>query len=126
MYTIKQVSGKTNLTEHTIRYYDREGLLPFITRSASGIRQFSEDDLEWLQLICCLRTSGMPLQEIKELMMICLRGADAVEERKNLLLAHRERILEQMNTLEKSLETIHYKIDHYKEIGVFHIDREVK
>lgn len=125
MYTIKQVSEKTSLTDHTIRYYDREGLLPFVTRSTSGIRQFSEDDLEWIQLICCLRNSGMPLQEIKELMMICLRGGDAVEERKALLVTHRIRILEQMKSLEKSLETINYKIDHYKEIGVFHIDREM-
>ena len=52
MYTIKQVSEKTSLTDHTIRYYDREGLLPFVTRSTSGIRQFSEDDLEWIQSIC--------------------------------------------------------------------------
>ncbi len=124
MYTIRQIADKTNLTEHTIRYYDREGLIPFLARSKSGSRQFSEDDLEWIQLVCCLRNSGMPLQEIKELMQMCLKGKESFEERKRLLIQHKEKILNDMKNLEKSLTTIQYKIDHYKELGIFHIDRE--
>ena len=123
MYTIKQISEKTKLTEHTLRYYDREGLIPFISRTSSGIRQFSEDDLEWIHLICCLRNSGMPLQEIKEFMQMCLQGADLLEERKALLVKHRTRILDEVKNLENSLGIINYKIDHYKEIGIFHIDK---
>ena len=123
MYTIKQISEKTNLTEHTIRYYDREGLIPLITRTKSGIRQFSEDDLEWINLICCLRNSGMPLQEIKEFMQLCLKGKDSLEERRELLIRHRTRIQEQMANLENSLNIVNYKIEHYKEIGIFHIDK---
>ncbi len=123
MYTIKQISEKTNLTEHTLRYYDREGLIPFISRTNSGIRQFSEDDLEWIHLICCLRNSGMPLQEIKEFMQMCLQGAELLEERKALLVKHRTRILNEVKNLENSLGIINYKIDHYKEIGIFHIDK---
>ena len=123
MYTIKQISEKTNLTEHTLRYYDREGLIPFISRTSSGIRQFSEDDLEWIHLICCLRNSGMPLQEIKQFMQMCLQGADLLEERKALLVKHRTRILDEVKNLENSLGIINYKIDHYKEIGIFHIDK---
>ena len=123
MYTIKQISEKTNLTEHTIRYYDREGLIPLITRTKSGIRQFSEDDLEWINLICCLRNSGMPLQEIKEFMQLCLKGKDSLEERRELLIRHRTRIQEQMANLENSLNIVNFKIEHYKEIGIFHIDK---
>ena len=123
MYTIKQISEKTNLTEHTIRYYDREGLIPLITRTKSGIRQFSEDDLEWINLICCLRNSGMPLQEIKEFMQLCLKGKDSLEERRELLIRHRTRIQEQMANLDNSLNIVNYKIEHYKEIGIFHIDK---
>ena len=123
MYTIKQISKETNLTEHTIRYYDREGLIPFILRSSSGIRQFSEDNLEWIKLICCLRNSGMPLLEIKEFMQMCLMGKDLLEERKALLLKHHSRIQAEIITLENSLNIINYKIDHYKEIGIFHIDK---
>lgn len=123
MYTIKQISEKTNLTEHTIRYYDREGLIPLITRTKSGIRQFSEDDLEWINLICCLRNSGMPLQEIKEFMQLCLKGKDSLEERRELLIRHRTRIQEQMANLDNSLNIVNFKIEHYKEIGIFHIDK---
>ena len=123
MYTIKQISEKTKLTEHTIRYYDREGLIPLITRTQSGIRQFSEDDLEWINLICCLRNSGMPLQEIKEFMQLCLKGKDSLEERRELLIRHRTRIQEQMTNLDNSLNIVNYKIEHYKEIGIFHIDK---
>ena len=123
MYTIRQIADKTNLTEHTIRYYDREGLIPFLARSKSGSRQFSEDDLEWIQLVCCLRNSGMPLQEIKEFMQMCLKGKESFEERKRLLIQHKEKILNDMKNLEKSLTTIQYKIDHYKELGIFHIDK---
>lgn len=123
MFTIKQISEKTKLTEHTIRYYDREGLIPLITRTKSGIRQFSEDDLEWINLICCLRNSGMPLQEIKEFMQLCLKGKDSLEERRELLIRHRTRIQEKMANLDNSLNIVNYKIEHYKEIGIFHIDK---
>ena len=123
MFTIKQISEKTKLTEHTIRYYDREGLIPLITRTKSGIRQFSEDDLEWINLICCLRNSSMPLQEIKEFMQLCLKGKDSLEERRELLIRHRTRIQEKMANLDNSLNIVNYKIEHYKEIGIFHIDK---
>ena len=123
MYTIKQIAEKTKLSEHTIRYYDREGLIPLITRTKSGIRQFSEDDLEWINFICCLRYSSMPLLEIKEFMQLCLKGKNSLEERKVLLEKHRARILEQISSLDNSLNIINFKIDHYKEIGIFHIDK---
>lgn len=123
MYTIKQVAQKTNLTEHTIRYYDREGLIPLLTRTNSGIRQFSEDDLEWINLICCLKNSGMPIQKIKEFMHLCLAGKSTFEERKALLEEHKAHILDQINNLENSLGIINYKIDHYQGIGIFHIDK---
>ena len=125
MYTIKQVAQKTKLTEHTIRYYDREGLIPLLSRTPSGIRQFSEDDLEWINLICCLRNSGMPVQEIKEFMHLCLKGEHSIEERKALLVKHRAHILEEIKNLDNSLAIINYKIEHYKEIGIFHIDKKL-
>lgn len=123
MYSIKQIADKTKLTEHTIRYYDREGLIPLLSRSESGIRQFSDDDLEWINLICCLRNSGMSIQNIKEFMHLCLKGKQSFEERKILLEEHKAHILEQLNNLENSLTIINYKIEHYKEIGIFHIDK---
>ena len=121
-YTIKDAAIRTGLSEHTIRYYDKEGLLPLLKRTESGIRVFSENDLAWIELICCLKNSGMPIEKVKEFMNLCLKGSETCEERKAILLKHREHILEQMKQLEKSMSTVNYKIEHYKEIGVFHID----
>ena len=122
MYTMKEICNITGLSEHTVRYYDREGLIPLLERSQNGIRKFSENDLEWLQLICCLKKSGMPLEKIKKFMLFCLGGQDTCEERKEILLEHRAYILAQMKELQDSLDVINYKIDHYKTVGVFHID----
>lgn len=121
-YTIKQVSEKTGLSIYTLRYYDKEGLLPLVKRSKSGIRKFSDNDIEWLGLICCLKNSGMSIEHIKEFMNLCLKGNETVETRKKILMNHKEYILNQMKQLDSSLHTINYKIDHYKEIGIFHID----
>ncbi len=121
-YSIKQVSEQTGLSEHTIRYYDREGLLPLLKREDTGKRSFSENDIQWLGLICCLKSSGMSIEKIKEFMYLCLKGEETCEQRKEMLELHKAYILEQIQSLNRSLSTIEYKIDHYKEIGVFHLD----
>ena len=124
-YTIKQVSKLTGLSEHTLRYYDREGLLPLLKRTPNGIRAFSENDIEWLGLICCLKNSGMSIEHIKEFMNLCLQGEQTLPQRKEVLEQHREHILDQLKLLNRSLSTIEYKIEHYKEIGVFHLDANI-
>ena len=121
-YSIKQVSEQTGLSEHTIRYYDREGLLPLLKREENGKRSFSENDIQWLGLMCCLKNSGMSIEKSKEFMFLCLNGEETCEQRKEMLQLHKVYILEQINLLNRSLSTIEYKIDHYKEIGVFHLD----
>lgn len=122
-YTIKEAANKTNLSIYTLRYYDKEGLLPQLKKTKSGIRKFSDDDICWIQLICCLKNSGMSIERIKEFMTLCLQGTQTCEERKELLKLHKEKIINQIEELNCSLEIINYKIDHYKEIGIFHIDK---
>lgn len=122
MYTIKEVSGRTGLSIYTLRYYDKEGLLPLIKRTPSGIRKFSDNDIAWIGLICCLKNSGMSIDNVKKFMNLCLKGEETAENRKEMLLEHKEHILQQMNELQNSLSTVNYKINHYKEIGIFHID----
>lgn len=122
-YTIKQAAEKTGLTTHTIRYYDKEGLLPLVKRTKSGIRKFSENDISWIELICCLKNSGMRIEEIKEFMLLCIQGAETCEDRREILQIHKEKVVEQIKQLQCSLEIINYKLNHYKEIGIFHIDK---
>lgn len=122
MYSINEVAKRTGLSIYTIRYYDQEGLLPLVKRTSSGRRAFSENDVCWLELISCLRHSGMPVEKIKEFMLCCLEGESGCNARRHLLLEHQKHITQQIEKLNGSLETINYKIDHYQEIGIFHID----
>ena len=110
-YSIKQISLKTQLPCHTLRYYEREGLLPYVQRSQGGIRRFSEDDLEWLGLICCLKSTGMPIKQIKEFVALSMQGGETLKERCEMLIAHKKSVIEQMDTMEKHLQKVTKKIE---------------
>ncbi|MGE5423351.1 MAG: MerR family transcriptional regulator [Ignavibacteriales bacterium] len=114
-YSINQAAARYGITEHTIRYYDKEGLLPFLKRSESGMRSFSENDMEWLQLICCLKNTGMQIKQIKQYIDWCVQGNETVEIRRQMFIKHREDVLNQIAELQKYLETINYKIKYYDE-----------
>lgn len=119
MYTIKQISEITKLTPHTLRYYEKEGLLPNLSRTSSNIRQYTSKDLCWLELVCCLKNSGMPLSKIKEFMNLCIAGDDFIENRKVLLENHKKYIENQICELNNNLCIIEHKIANYKDIGTF-------
>ncbi|WP_239616306.1 MerR family transcriptional regulator [Cohnella mopanensis] len=121
-YTIKHVSERLRLPISTLRYYDREGLMPLLKRTETGTRKYSETDISWLELVCCLKNTGMPIEEIKEFMVLCLTGSTTSEQRKELLEQHKANILGQMEMLNRSLEMINYKLKNYNKIGIFHID----
>ncbi|OCT12933.1 MerR family transcriptional regulator [Paenibacillus pectinilyticus] len=117
-YTISQVAEKTNLTIHTIRYYDKEGLLPFIDR-INGTRVFQEQDIDWIDLICCLKKTGMPIKDIRTLIQHCMDNDAVLEKGVQILMRHREHVEEQIKDMQNNLSTIDYKIKHlprmYKE-----------
>lgn len=112
-YSIAEVAEKTHLTAHTLRYYEKEGLLPFVNRSDSGNRDFKDTDLEWLELICCLKNTGMSVKNIKEFIGLCLKGDDTLDVRREIFIAHREEVINQMAKLQKNLDKINYKINYY-------------
>ncbi|OPX46054.1 HTH-type transcriptional regulator AdhR [Ruminiclostridium hungatei] len=112
-YTIKQAAEKMNLTAYTLRYYDKEGLLPFVERDSAGNRLFTENDIEWLGLICCLKNTGMPIRKIKKFIQGALEGEHTLQSRVEMLLEHRNAVLKQMEELNKNLEKINHKINYY-------------
>ena len=63
-YTVGEIAKKLNVAPSTLRYYDKEGLLPFVERSVGGIRVFHDEDMDWLELIECMKHTGMPIKEI--------------------------------------------------------------
>jgi DNA-binding transcriptional MerR regulator len=114
-YSINEIANLFGLTAHTLRYYDKEGLLPFIDRDPSGNRIFTEKDLEWLTMICCLKDTGMPIKEIKQYADWCAKGMGTLEERKDMLTKHRLNVVKQMEALQKNLDLIDSKIAVYND-----------
>ncbi|XEC96053.1 MerR family transcriptional regulator [Paenibacillus tarimensis] len=113
-YTISDVAGMFNLSVHTLRYYDKEGLLPFISRDKSGNRVFTALDLDWVALICCLKNTGMPIKDIKQYCDWAKEGSITGEIRKDLFKKHRTTVLKQIEDLKKNLELIDMKISFYE------------
>jgi DNA-binding transcriptional MerR regulator len=112
-YTIKQVSEKTSLPPHVLRYYENEGLLPGVARSRNGIRRYSENDLEWLALICCLKNTGMSIKQIKNFVELSVKGEETLKERCDLLQEHKRHVEDQIAEMRKHLEKVTWKIEHF-------------
>ena len=90
LYTIGEMAKLLDIPASTLRYYDKQGLLPFVERSKSGIRMFQEKDYEWLKLIECLKKSGLTLSEIKNYIFMAIRGDETIEDRLQLFLNQKE------------------------------------
>jgi DNA-binding transcriptional MerR regulator len=110
-YSIKQVSKKMDLPTYTLRYYEKEGLLPSINRSEGGIRRFSEADLDWLELVCCLKSTGMPIKQIKKFVDLSRQGNETLEQRCEILVEHKKNVEEHMKAMEKQLQKVTMKIE---------------
>lgn len=112
-YSIRQVSEKTKLKAYVLRYYEREGLLPSVNRSKSGIRRYSEDDLEWLGLICCLKNTGMSIKQIKDFVELSTQGGKTLKQRCDMLIEHKKNVETQIEVLQKHLQKVAHKIEYF-------------
>ena len=112
-YTIGQAAEKTGLTVSTLRYYDKEGLLPCVERTAGGQRLFKDSDFNWLSVIECLKNTGVPIREIKQYIDWCMEGDATLEQRRALFVEQKARVEAQIAAYQKNLEKIEYKIWYY-------------
>ncbi|MGR2769601.1 MerR family transcriptional regulator [Photobacterium ganghwense] len=112
---ISEISEKTNISIHTLRYYEKEGLLLNIRRNVSGQRIFDQTDIEWLTWIKRLKSTGMPLAEIKTFAKLRLAGTNTLHDRKLLLLTHKVNLEREIERLNDELEIVRYKINAYDE-----------
>ncbi|MBQ2667218.1 MAG: MerR family transcriptional regulator [Clostridia bacterium] len=113
-YTIKEVSEMTGIPASTLRYYDKEGLLPFIERKASGYRLFAESDIGMLRVIECLKHTGMPIKDIRKFAEWAQQGDASLQERYEMFLERRRVVEAQMEALKKTLELIEHKCWYYE------------
>ncbi len=114
IYTIGEVAKMLNIATSTLRYYDKEGLLPFVERSSSGIRMFKDQDISGLMTIECLKKTGMPIKDIKHFMDYCINGDSTIEERLMIMKSQRDSVNKQIEELQKMLEMLNYKCWYYE------------
>ena len=113
-YTIGKAAKIIGVTTHTLRYYDKEGMLPFVDKSESGARIFKESDFEWLYIIECLKKTGMPLKDIKIFVDWGMAGDETIDQRYAMFYAQKEKVQAQIAELNEALDVLKYKCWYYE------------
>jgi DNA-binding transcriptional MerR regulator len=113
-YSISEVAKELNLTVYTLRYYDKEGLMPFVERTPSGTRLFKESDIGALKIIECLKSTGMPIKDIKNFIDWCSDGDSTLQQRYDMFMERKATVEAQMEELKRTMEVIEHKCLYYK------------
>lgn len=114
IYTVGEMAKRIGVAPSTLRYYDKEGLLPFVERSKGGIRVFKESDYEWLQVIECLKKTGMQLKDIRAFIRMAMEGDSTIDERLELIIRQRKAVEQQIAALQEILATLDFKKWYYE------------
>jgi len=115
-YSIGEVANLLGMSAHTLRFYDKEGLLPFVQKTSSGIRVFSDSDIEWLILINCLKGTNMPLKDIKKYIDLFLEGDETMPQRLEMLKEQKVKLDEQLKEMNGYMDKINYKVEYYEKL----------
>lgn len=112
--TIQEVCLKMDLTQDTLRYYEKVGMIPPVGRTSGGTRNYGEEDLRWISLAKCLRAAGLPVQAIVEYVYLFRLGDETVFKRLALLKEQRDALLDQRRKMDEAIEKLEYKISRYE------------
>lgn len=123
--TIAEVSKKFDLSQDTLRYYERIGLIPSVNRNKGGSRDYTEEDCRWIEFIKCMRSAGLPIEVLIEYVMLFQKGDATTQARKELLIEQRKQLIARMEDIQKTLELLNYKIESY-ESSVAEKEKELK
>ncbi len=123
--TIAEVSGKYDVSQDTLRYYERIGLIPRVNRNKSGIRNYTEEDCRWAEFVICMRSAGLPIEALIEYVNLFQQGDDTSEVRKEILLEQRKHLVTRMEVMQKTLERLNYKIERYEQV-IVNREKELK
>lgn len=125
--TIQEVSKKYGITPDTLRYYERVGMIPPVTRTPGGIRAYTEKDLGWVELALCMRSAGLPVEAMIEYVRLFQEGDSTIGARLQLLQEQREILLEQRRQIDETLKRLNFKISRYQaaaETGILNWDEK--
>ena len=115
-YTVKEMAEKMGLTTYSVRYYDNAGLIPEVGRSSGNSRLFSDYNLAWLKLVHCLRSTGLPITEVRRYIEMCREGDSTIPERAALIAAQEKKLRAQLDELNRQMEILQYKKHYYEEL----------
>ena len=114
---IAQAAKQLDLSTATLRYYENIGLIRPIKRDDHGIRDYTEDDLQWIEFIKCMRNAGLSIDALREYTALFFEGDDhTLSSRKNILVNERERLVEKQKEIEETIKRLDFKIDSYEDI----------
>jgi len=113
--TIKEVSEHFGISQDTLRYYERVKMIPKVTRTSGGIRDYQEEDLKWVELALCMRSAGLPIEVMIEYLDLYQKGDETIPARLKLLSNQMEVLQEQKKQLEATMNRLAYKISKYEE-----------
>ena len=116
MYSAKEAAEITGLSTATLRYYEREKLLPKIARSSSKYRQYTDEDIEWIKMIQCMRMANIPIQSIKQYVSLLIQGGTTLEQRYIMVQEHMEDIKSQIANLQSALVLTQSKLAFYENL----------
>lgn len=114
--TITEVSQKYDISQDTLRYYERIGLIPRVNRNKSGIRDYAEEDCKWVEFIKCMRNAGLPIEILIEYVGLFQQGDTTIEARRELFVEQRKLLTKRMEDMKKTLERLDYKIASYEPV----------
>ena len=123
--TIREVSERYGLSADTLRYYERVGLIPPVPRTRGGARDYDEASLSWVELIKCMRAAGVGIEALTEYCRLFQQGEETLGARKALLVEQRRQLLERMEDMQRSLDRLNEKIEHYEQ-GLAQKERELR
>ena len=112
---ISEVSKKYGISIDTLRYYEKEGLIPPVRRSESGLRDYSEQDCGWVEFIKCMRGAGLSIDTLRQYILLYGKGNRTLQKRKKLLIAERDKLQARITQMQQTLQRLDYKIESYEE-----------
>lgn len=115
-FTIQEVAEMTDLSAHTLRYYEKIGLLEHISRHENGHRRYAEEDLGWIQFLKLLRNTGMPIQQMQVFMELARQGDGTIADRIEVLSEHRQQLAAHITELQDHMDHLDRKIAYYNGI----------
>ena len=110
---IAEVSKRYELSQDTLRYYERIGLIPNVNRNKSGIRDYTDEDCKWIEFVKCMRNAGLQIEVLTKYLDLFQQGDSTHEERKGLLVKQRDKLARKIAEMQETLERLNYKIENY-------------